>query len=240
MNPRHIAKVRGDNSQIDIAVVECICLCRRMIKFQLCQWQTSFPQFQCASDKAGALSYGNLRNFGMHPFIVSIGGSSSGSVWIAGRDVMRVDTKDACLDPIRWHQFGFSQQIPQIVGRRRDLCSTPVYSGLQELLDSLVTHKSNVVHRFGSSPTKDAGSLQRPVAHTGSYTMEATLLFLALGSQLCELPDAEAIRRLMSKNLRKDAVGPTARSQHGPRRVEIVVCAIHPCLYSCRHHLSLE
>ena len=36
--------------------------------------------------------------------------------------------------------------------------------------------------------------------------MEATLLFLALGSQLCELPDAEAIRRLMSKNLRKDAL----------------------------------
>jgi len=31
--------------------------------------------------------------------------------------------------------------------------------------------------------------------------------FLALGSQLCELPDAEAIRRLMSKNLRKDALG---------------------------------
>ncbi|PIX39526.1 MAG: hypothetical protein COZ56_17260, partial [Armatimonadetes bacterium CG_4_8_14_3_um_filter_58_9] len=31
--------------------------------------------------------------------------------------------------------------------------------------------------------------------------------FLALGSsQLCELPDAEAIRRLMSKNLRKDAL----------------------------------
>jgi len=29
---------------------------------------------------------------------------------------------------------------------------------------------------------------------------------LALGSQLCELPDAEAIRRLMSKNLRKDAL----------------------------------
>jgi len=30
---------------------------------------------------------------------------------------------------------------------------------------------------------------------------------LALGSPLCELPDAEAIRRLMSKNLRKDALG---------------------------------
>ena len=29
---------------------------------------------------------------------------------------------------------------------------------------------------------------------------------MALGSQLCELPDAEAIRRLMSKNLRKDAL----------------------------------
>ena len=28
------------------------------------------------------------------------------------------------------------------------------------------------------SPQKDAGSLQRPVAHTGSYTMEATLLFV--------------------------------------------------------------
>ncbi|NCO32963.1 MAG: hypothetical protein GW893_03695, partial [Armatimonadetes bacterium] len=26
------------------------------------------------------------------------------------------------------------------------------------------------------SPQKDAGSLQRPVAHTGSYRMEATLL----------------------------------------------------------------
>jgi len=26
-------------------------------------------------------------------------------------------------------------------------------------------------------PQKDTGSLQRPVAHTGSYTMEATLLF---------------------------------------------------------------
>jgi len=26
------------------------------------------------------------------------------------------------------------------------------------------------------SPQKDAGSLQRPVAHTGSYTMEATFL----------------------------------------------------------------
>ena len=29
---------------------------------------------------------------------------------------------------------------------------------------------------------------------------------MALGSQLCELPDAEAIRRLMSKNLRKDTL----------------------------------
>jgi len=58
---------------------------------------------------------------------------------------------------------------------------------------------------------KDTGSLQRPVAHTGSYTMEAILLFspfLALGSQLCELPDVEAIRRLMSKNLQKDALPP--------------------------------
>ena len=46
-------------------------LCRRRIKLQLCQWQTSFPQFQCASDKAGSLFYGNLRNSGMHPFFIS-------------------------------------------------------------------------------------------------------------------------------------------------------------------------
>ncbi|PIU65449.1 MAG: hypothetical protein COS85_08715 [Armatimonadetes bacterium CG07_land_8_20_14_0_80_59_28] len=31
-------------------------------------------------------------------------------------------------------------------------------------------------------PQKDAGSLQRPVAHTGSYTMEGTLLFSPFNS----------------------------------------------------------
>jgi len=44
--------------------------------------------------------------------------------------------------------------------------------------------------------------------------MKATLLFspfLALGRQLCELPDAEAIRRLMGKNLRTDALDEITR-----------------------------
>jgi len=61
-------------------------------------------------------------------------------------------------------------------------------------------------------PQKDAGSLQRPVAHTDSYKTEATLLIspLSLGSRLCELTDAEAIRRLIPKNLRKDALGAMA------------------------------
>jgi len=40
-----------------------------------------------------------------------------------------------------------------------------------------ISIRGDLVHPFVNSSTLDTGSLQRPVAHTGSYTMEGTLLF---------------------------------------------------------------
>jgi len=88
------------------------------------------------------------------------------------------------------------------------------------------------VHRFGSSPTKGhriasaSGSSHRQL-HDGGYPPflpfqpvpnardglkgEKRCPFLALGSsQLCELPDAEAIRCPMSEDFRKDALAVAA------------------------------